>query len=109
MVLRFAGETAVGIITSVRRVGGERDEVIPGRYTYDIGYTFTLPSGKKVDGFTKRVGDSVYVKPTGKDIVTVRYLALAPFVNALERDTGVGAGQLALVAVGVVLILLVNK
>ena len=109
VVLGFAGEKATAVITDIRREGGERNDVIAGRYTYNISYTFSLPNGKKVDGFSKKIGNSVYVKADGKSTTAVRYFASFPFINALEKDTGPGLGQLILAAAGLFLILVMNK
>ena len=69
----------------------------PGRYTYNISYTFTLPDGKDVNGFTKHIGDSVYLKADGTSTVRVRYFTAFPYINAMERDTGLGAEQVVFV------------
>lgn len=61
--LDFFGEPATAVVTHIRREGGERTDAVLGRYTYDISYTFTLPNGSKVEGFTKKVGDAVYLRP----------------------------------------------
>ena len=104
VILGFAGEKAIAVITDVRREGGERNEVIPGRYTYNISYSFTLPNGREVYGFTKKIGDAVYVKADGKSKISVRYFASFPFINALEQNTKPGLGQFILCAAGCFLI-----
>lgn len=80
-MLGFVGTRATAVITSIRRQGGERDEAVPGRYTYSIGYRFALPDGRIVDGSTTRIGDSVYVKATGTSTAPVRYFAFFPYFN----------------------------
>ena len=65
LILWGAGKIALGIIsepekaviTHIRREGGELTDIKPGRYTYNISYTFTLPDGKEINGFTKQIGD----------------------------------------------------
>jgi hypothetical protein len=107
--LGFFGKKSTALITNVRREGGERNEAIRGRYTYVISYTFTLPDGKSVDGFTKRVGNSVFMKPDGKSKRAVRYFEFFPYINALEEDTKPGLGQLILVAIGCFFIYIINR
>lgn len=109
VALGFAGKNASAVITHIRREGGERADGKPGRYTYNISYTFSLPDGRKIVGHTKKIGDSVYLKADGTSIVRVRYFPGLPFVNALERDTGLGAGQVVLTIAGGILIFIINK
>lgn len=109
LVLGVIGERDTAVITSIRRQGGERNDGKPGRYTYQMGYTFILPSGKKVDGSAIKIGSSIYLKPNGKSTVQVRYLKGMPFINTLEESTKPSLGQLILVAVGTFLILVMKK
>lgn len=109
IILGFVGKSSPAVITSIRREGGERTDGKPGRYTYNISYTVTLADGKEINGFTKKVGDSAYLKADGTSTVRVRYLPALPYINAMERDTGLGAGQLMLILVGGILIFLVNR
>ena len=108
-MLGFVGTRAVAVITSIRRQGGERDEAVPGRYTYSIGYRFALPDGRIVDGSTTRIGDSVYVKATGTSTAPVRYFAFFPYFNALESHTAPGIGQLIVAAAGVFIVFAENR
>lgn len=108
IILGVVGKSAPAVITSIRREGGERTDGKPGRYTYNIGYAFTLPDGKEINGFSKKIGDSVYLKPDGTSVVQVRYLPYFPYINAMEKDTGFGAGQLTLILAGTALIFLIN-
>ncbi len=108
-ILGFAGKSASAVITDIRREGGERADGNPGRYTYNISYTFTLPDGKKINGFTKKIGDSVYLKADGTSTTRVRYFPAFPYVNAMEKDTGFGAGQFILILSGGTLMFLVNR
>lgn len=107
--LGFVGESALAVITDIRREGGERTEGKPRRYTYNISYTFTLPDGKEINGFTKKIGDSVYLKADGTSTVLVRYFPVFPYINAMERDTGAGAGQAVLMIFGGFLIFFMNR
>lgn len=109
VVLGIAGTSTLATVTSIRREGGERAESTPGRYTYNIGYSFTLPNGKEVSGFAKKIGDSVYLKADGASFVQIRYFPAFPYINAMEKDTKFGARQLVLVLAGVALIFLMNK
>ncbi len=109
IALGLVGETTTAIITSIRRVGGERTDGKPSRYNYDIGYTFTLPTGKTIDGFAKKIGDSVYLKPDGTSTMRVRYFGAFPYINFPDRDTGIGPGQLTLILAGGGLIYLINS
>ena len=108
-ILGFTGKSAPAVITDIRREGGERTDGKPGRYTYNISYTFTLPDGKEVNGFSKHIGDSVYLKADGTSIVRVRYFSPFPYINAMERDAGLGVGQVVLMIAGGVLIFLLNR
>lgn len=108
-MLGFVGTRATAGITSIRRQGGERDEAVPGRYTYSIGYRFALPDGRIVDGSTTRIGDSVYVKATGTSTAPVRYFAFFPYFNALESHTAPGIGQLIVAAAGVFIVFAENR
>jgi hypothetical protein len=108
-ILGITGKSASAVVTAVRREGGERTDGKPGRYTYNISYTFTLPDGKKVNGFTKHIGDSVYLKADGTSTVRIRYYPAFPYINAMERDAGLGVGQVVLMIAGGVLIFLMNR
>lgn len=108
-ILGFAGISTSAVITDIRREGGERTYGKSGRYTYNISYTFTLPNGKKINGFTKKIGDSVYLKADGTSTMGVRYFPAVPYINAMEQDTGFGAGQLVLIFAGGFLIFFMNQ
>jgi hypothetical protein len=109
IALGIFGKRTTAVITNVRREQGERNEAIRGRYTYIISYRFKLPDGKTVDGFTRKIGDSVYLKADGKTVRAVRYFRSLPFINALEDDAKSPAGSLIIIAVGVFLIYIINK
>ncbi|MDD4796162.1 MAG: hypothetical protein PHO66_00135 [Eubacteriales bacterium] len=103
IVLGFAGERATGIVTSIRREGGERDEAVPNRYSYSVGYEFVLDDATIVSGNTKVIGSA-----TGTGIsagpIAVRYFKVCPSINALETDTGFSMGSLLLIATGIFLV-----
>lgn len=108
--LGLIGEKDTAIITNIRRQGGERNDPVPNRYNYSISYSFTLPNGKKVDGFTQKIGNSVYIKVSNSNtsIVPVRYLKVLPQINALENDTGFKMGNLILIGTGIFIIKLIK-
>lgn len=109
LALGQVGESITANVTDIRREGGERADVKPGRYTYNIVYTFTLPDGKEINGYTKKISDAVYVKADGTGKVTVRYLKAAPFINTLEDNTRLSPAQSVLAGMGVLLIILINR
>ncbi|MDP3058084.1 MAG: hypothetical protein Q8N36_01295, partial [bacterium] len=81
----------------------------PNRYTYSIGYSFTLPDGRTIHGYTQKIGDPVFLKPTGTDVRSIRYIKNAPYINALESDTKPNLGHLTLIITGAFLIVIINK
>lgn len=109
IALGVIGESETAVITHIRREGGERTDGKPGRYTYNISYTFTLPDGREIDGFTKQIGDGIYQKADGTASIKIRYFPAFPYINALERDVGMGAAQFVLIAAGGVLALLMAR
>ena len=109
VALGLFGEKETAVITDIRREGGERNEVKGGRYTYNISYTFTLPGGKNISGYSKLIGNAVFLKADGKSKTAVRYFSFFPAINALEQDTKPGLGQLILVATGCFLIYVINR
>ena len=109
VALGFFGIKGTAVITDIRRELGERNEVIPGRYTYYISYTFTLPNGNKIDGFSRKIGSAIYLKADGKSKATIRYFSFFPSINALEKDTKPSWGQLILIAIGCFLIFIMNR
>jgi len=108
--LGFIGEKDTAFITNIRRQGGERNESVPNRYTYAVSYSFTLPDGKEIDGFTYKIGNSVYVKVSKSNMSTVpvRYLKVMPQINALESDAGLRAGNLIIIVTGILIIKLIK-
>ena len=108
MFLGFAGERADAVVTDIRREGGERTDGRPGRYTYNIGYTFTLSDGRTINGVAKQIGNAVYLKANGEQIVPIRYFRAFPYISAIEKDAGLGAGQLILIIAGGTLVFFMN-
>lgn len=109
VMLGLIGESTSAVVTTVRREGGERTDGMPGRYTYNISYTFSLPGGKEINGFTKKIGDSVCLKADGTSTVRVRYLSAFPYINVMESYARFGAGQLVLILAGIALIFFMNR
>ena len=109
VVLRFAGERETAVIDTVRRELGRRSEANPNRYIYNISYTFTLPGGKKISGFSRRVGGASYFKASGTSTAAVRYFSFFPYANALEEDTEPTYKQLIMVIAGGILIYFANR
>ena len=103
------GEETTAYVTDIRREGGERAAVRPGRYTYITSYTFTSINGKKIDGFARNISDGAYVKADGTSTVRIRYFINFPYFNAMENDTGLRGGPLTLILVGGVLIFLMVR
>lgn len=108
-LLGVIGEKGVAVVTSIRRQGGERDESVPGRYTYYVGYTFTLPSGQKVDGSTTTISGAVYLKADGTTTMPVRYLKQVPLISMPEQDTKPSVGNFISIGLGMLIIFVVNK
>ncbi len=110
LALGIVGEQGIAVITSIRRQGGELTTVAkPGRYFYHIGYSFNLPDGRIIDGWTARIGDSTYIKADGKSTMTVRYLKVLPVVNTPESSTRLSLGQPVLIGLGIFLIVVMNR
>ena len=99
-LLSVIGERTPGMITVVRREGGERDEAIPNRYSYSVGYEFLLDDGTIISGNTKVIGNA-YNAGISKGQASICYLKIFPYLNALEADTTLSVEHVILIAVGV--------
>lgn len=108
VVLDAFGEQTTATVTHIRREGGERTDVKPGRYTYNISYTFTLPDGKEIHGFTKKIGDAVYLKADGTGRIAVQYFKKMPYINAPEENPPFSLKSLLLSGAGILLIVQMN-
>lgn len=104
-LLSVVGERTQGTITVVRREGGERDEAIPNRYSYSVGYEFLLDDGTVISGNTKVIGNA-YNAGISKGQTFIRYLKIFPYINALESDTDLSIVHVILLAVGVSIIVI---
>lgn len=104
-LLWVVGERTTGQVTVVRRELGERDEAIRNRFSYSVGYEFTLPDGTIVYGNTKTIGNS-YNAGIALGPAPVRYLKIFPHLNALEEDTRFSIGTALIIAVGILLLVI---
>ncbi len=107
--LGIIGKPATATVTNIRREGGERNDGRPGRYTYNISYTFTLPDGKEISGFTKKIGNAVYLKANGTGRISVKYFKAMPYINSSEQNSQLSTGQAILIGTGVLLIVQMNR
>jgi hypothetical protein len=101
-LLPLIGARATGEITVIRRELGDRQDPVANRYSYSVGYEFTLPDGRIIPGNTKVIGSAVSAG-ISKGSSAVFYLPAQPYVNALERDTRFDLGKVAILAAGVFL------
>jgi hypothetical protein len=102
-LLSVIGEKTWGDITVVRREGGERNETVSNRYTYSVGYEFTLNDGTVIYGNTKVIGNA-YSAGIPMGPTAVRYLKVFPSLNALEVDAIFSMGTVILAAAGILLL-----
>lgn len=101
-LLPYIGARASGEITVIRRELGDRQDPMPNRYSYSVGYEFPLPDGRIIFGNTKTIGSAMSAGMS-KGRSGVYYLPALPYVNALERDTRFDFGKVALLAAGIFL------
>lgn len=101
-ILPYAGTRTKAEITTVRRELGDRQDPLPNRYSWSVGYEFALPDGTVVHGNTKVIGSS-YSAGIAKGPAVAHYLPALPWVNALERDTRPDMGKAVVVAAGALL------
>lgn len=106
--LGILGARATGTITGVRRQGGERNEVIPNRYDYGVGYHFVASNGQTIHGSATLVGTS-FQAPRAVGPVAIRYLKGCPRLHFLESHTRFSIGNVILIGVGLLLITLARK
>lgn len=104
LTLGIWGEQDTAVITSVRRQGGERDDAMPGRYTYQIAYRFIDADGKQMNGSFTQTGDAPYTKTNGEGSIIIRYFAAASFINAPEINAKPSLRQPVLIGTGAFLL-----
>ena len=109
LALGLFGERTTAVVSHIRREGGERADAVPNRYTYNISYTFILSDGKEIHGFTKKIGNAVYLTADGTGKITVRYFKAMPYFNTPEKSSPFSFGQLILTAAGILLIVQMNQ
>jgi len=77
IMLGFAGRSSSTVITDICHKGGE---CASGR-----SLATPLPSPvREVNGFTKKIGDLVYLKAAGKSTVRIRYFLSFCYINAIK-------------------------
>jgi hypothetical protein len=109
-LVALTGAEAQGRITHVRRQLGDRNEVIPNRYTFAIAYEFRLPDGTLRTGTTQRIGD--FFSPGRLGVgspVTIRYAPFAPGLSVMDWRLGSLIENILAAAVGAVLLWLQLK
>jgi len=109
LVLGVIGEQTTAVVTDIRREGGERTDIKPGRYTYIISYKFIRQDKVEISGFTRKIGDAIYLKADGTGKIDVRYLKRAPYVNMAEADTMLTWSQPIYVVIGIAFLWLINN
>lgn len=103
--LYFFG-TAAAVSVATRRVGGSDDgRPANQRYQWFLDYTFTDANGIIQSGHTSRRGGDMSVKTDAR----VYYFPFAPFINSLESETKPGFAQPLYIALGVLLIAVLNR
>lgn len=98
----FGSET-VGTITHIRRIMGERNESIPNRYTYSLGYQFYV-SEHEYTGSSTIIASPIYIKVTDKNLIEIKYIKNAPFLNLLSREADINIGKFIMIGFGSFLI-----
>ncbi|HOO95456.1 MAG TPA: hypothetical protein PLH60_06935 [Proteiniphilum sp.] len=95
-------------LTSYRQEYGERNEVIPNRYTYLFGYAFTV-EGKTYHGTGQRVASPVFLKPSAESTISIRYLPCCPYLNSHVEGKETWKSSLIFLGIGVILLLFFRK
>ncbi len=102
-MLQIIGTRTTGIITDIRRQGGERNEMTRNLYDYGVGFYFVLPDGRKIEGGATVVGTS-YSAGIAKGPVSILYLRQFPRIHQFEKYTQFSIGNLVLIGTGICLI-----
>lgn len=105
--LGFFGEKTIGTISAFRRIGGERAEAIPNRYTYSLEYRYIV-RGVEYTGTTTQIGPPLFTKITGKETISVNYFDSLPQISCPEQDSNIDIGKAALIGMGGLLIKVIN-
>lgn len=101
-LLGVVGEKTIAEVTVVRREPGDRQDPVANRYSYAVGFEFTLPDGRIIPGNTKVIGSASQAN-FSKGPHPVRYLAAFPYINALEADTSFDLGKIVMLGIGLML------
>ena len=86
---------------------GERDEIIPNRYTYSLRYQFFVEE-KVYGGSSTVIGSPLFIEPDGNSFVEIMYIEKIPNLNALKTDTSIDIGKFVLIVLGFILIYVMN-
>ena len=73
---------------------------------YNISYVFTLPDGEEISGYTKKIGDGVYLKADGNGRLAVKYFKAIPFLNSPAEDAQNPISQGVRIGIGALLVFL---
>lgn len=103
--LYFFGESTTAKVTTRRYGGADNNYAASKRYEWSVDYTFRDKEGKKYSGHTTKRGSDMSAKVSNK----VYYFASAPFINSLESEVEPNAGQPVLIALGTLLLVVMNK
>lgn len=106
--LDWMGMSTEARLTSYRRQYGERNEVIPNRYTYLYGYEFEV-DGKTYVGNGQRVDGPAHSKLSGGETIRIKYLSCCPFFNQAEEVTEFEWSALVFLGIGLGLITVAYK
>ncbi len=106
--LFFWGTATEARLTSYRQEMGERNEVIPNRYTYHFGYAFTV-NGKNYSGTGQRVAGPVHLKPGPGATITVKYLPCCPFISSGTENGKEGCRIAVILSIAFVLLWFFRK
>ncbi|MFA5536076.1 MAG: hypothetical protein WDA53_02785 [Bacillota bacterium] len=109
VTLGIVGENTTATITTIRRDSGERSIGTSGRFTYTITYSFSLPNGETVDGFTKKIGTPDSFETAEISTIPVRYLPGFPYLNFPDDETGIKIEQVILILAGGFIFFIVNR
>ncbi|MHB1485547.1 MAG: hypothetical protein ACYCYI_12925 [Saccharofermentanales bacterium] len=107
-VLTVAGAKTVGNITTVRREGGERNESVPNRYSYAVGFEFKTTEGKLISGNTKVIGGPQNAG-ISKGPATVMYFRKFPYLNALKESSAFPIERIIIFCLGILFMFMVFK
>jgi hypothetical protein len=106
--LDWVGTDTEARLTSYRQEYGERNEVIPNRYTYLYGYEFEV-DGKTYVGNGQRIAGPAHLKLSGDETIRIKYLSCCPYLNQAEEVTEVEWSALIFLGIGLGLLLVVTK